>query len=276
MKRISIAFLCVFLFSCSNTKLITENNLLKAKLSESEKKLDEYEKCQEYVFSQYLDKIKDLDDGKNIVQSNQLISASRDFINKFPNNKYVWIAKLIITEKERSLQNNINTHANNKVEIPAIQDDSETEEEVNASKPKAAYSTNKAIKNRLSDPIKSVPKGDFLFVFKLVKVENKIQGVDLEFELLNKSGEFVKNFWVQAELRDRKGKFLKGEELLVIDNVENGKIVKATGVWESVNAYRIGTIKVNLFIIETNSKRNFLETHQILVQPNIFDIDVIF
>ena len=126
------------------------------------------------------------------------------------------------------------------------------------------------------DPITLIPDGDFLFIFKLVKVVNNIQGVDLEFELLNLSGEFVKNFWLQAELQNKKGEFIKAQELLVMEKIENDQIAKVKGIWESVDAYNIGFVKIKTYIIETSTNRNFQETQKILIQPNIFDIVVTF
>ena len=281
MKKIVIVLFCLFLISCSstklmtesNTKLIAENKSLKEKLSKSKEQIDKFEKSPEFTFSQYLKEIKSFNNGKNIVHKNKLISISKDFIKKHPENKYAWIAKFLIAENEASLKENFPNYDNNG---ESNQNDLEAKLSMEELKSKANYEGNQAIRKKLLDPISIIPEGDFLFIFKLVTVTNKIQGVDLEFELLNLSGEFVKNFWLQAELHDKQGEFLKAQEILVMENIENDQIAKVKGIWESVDAYNIGFVKIKTYIIETSTNRNFQETQKILIQPNIFDIVVTF
>jgi len=283
MKKIVIVLFCLFLISCSSTKLITESNtkliaenkILKEKLSKSKEQIDKFEKSPEFTFSQYLNEIKSFNNDKNIVHKNKLISISKDFIKKYPENKYAWIAKYIIAENEANLKGNLHYFDNNG-ESSLNQNDLEAKGSMQELKSNANYSGNQAIRKKLLDPITLIPDGDFLFIFKLVKVTNKIQGVDLEFELLNLSGEFVKNFWLQAELHDKQGEFLKAQEILVMENIENDQIAKVKGIWESVDAYNIGFVKIKTYIIETSTNRNFQETQKILIQPNIFDIVVTF
>ena len=284
MKKIVIVLFCLFLISCSSTKLITESNtkliaenkILKEKLSKSKEQIDKFEKSPEFTFSQYLNEIKSFNNDKNIVHKNKLISISKDFIKKYPGNKYAWIAKYIIAENEANLKGNLN-YFDNKGEISLNQNELEAiKGSTQELKSNANYSENQAIRKNLLDPITLIPDGDFLFIFKLVKVVNNIQGVDLEFELLNLSGEFVKNFWLQAELQNKKGEFIKAQELLVMEKIENDQIAKVKGIWESVDAYNIGFVKIKTYIIETSTNRNFQETQKILIQPNIFDIVVTF
>ncbi|MBI9037025.1 MAG: hypothetical protein JEY97_02725 [Bacteroidales bacterium] len=208
---------------------------------------------------------------------NKIISISKDFIKKFPENSYVWIVEDIISEKESNLQGNSPNYYDNNGKTYVNPNDLESlKGNTKSIESDGNYSGNQAIRNQFLDPITLIPESNFLLIFKLVKVGNKIQGVDLEFELLNISGEFVKNFWLQAELLNKKGEFLKAEEILIFENIEINQIAKATGVWERVDAYNIGFIKIKPYVIEACTQRNFKETQKIFIQPNIFDIVVTF
>lgn len=280
MNRIIIILFCLFLISCGNSKLVTKNKLLEAELLKEQKAIAKFEKSQEFVFLQYIEEINKLNNDKNIVNTSKVISNSKTFLKHFPDNKYAWIAKTIIGEKERGLFENANNYSDGRqnTEQYYYSEDQENFDEdfISPSLNDNDYHGNHAIYYRISDPITSIPEGDFSFIFKLTKAENNSRCADLEFELLNLSGEFIKNFWLQAELLNKKGEFIKSQELLIFDNIETDQIAKVKRIWDSVDANDIGYVIIEPYIIETKTKKNDLENQKILIQPNIFDIIVSF
>ena len=278
MNRIIVILFCLFLISCSNSKLITKNKLLETESLNKQEATAKFEKSQEFVFLQYIEEINKLNDDKNIVNTSKVISKSKTFLKHFPDNKYAWIAKTIVGEKERGLFENANNYSDDRQNAEYSSEDQEknSDENLASSLNNKDYHGNHAIYYRIADPIISIPKGDFLFIFKLTKAENNLGCADLEFEVLNLSGEFIRNFWIQAELLNNEGKLIKSQELLIFDNIENNQISTVKRILESVNANDIGSVIIEPYIIETKTRRNNFEDQEILIQPNIFDIIVSF
>ncbi|HEY5122868.1 MAG TPA: hypothetical protein VIK14_03955 [Ignavibacteria bacterium] len=77
----------------------------------------------------------------------------------------------------------------------------------------------------------------------------------IEFELTNKLSEHIDEYWLDANLKDKKGEYLAGNESVMFTNIRDGRTALEKAYWRNTNPSEVGEIVLKLYNFEVEGKK---------------------